>query len=508
MDRGGRILRLASATIGGLETVVRRHAVWACVVVAYLIVFPYFERLNNPNENVRIWMTRAIVEHGTFAIDGVEREWGEVSDRATDGHHHFSGKAPGTSLLGVPVAFVQAQLARVSGGPPTKRATTWALRVFSVALPLAFFLLVFARAVERETGSPLARDLLVLGLGLGTMMYPYGLTFVSHAQTAALLFGGYLAARARRPALAGLLAGLAVVFEYPTLFAAIAVAGYAFYLQRRQSWRFLLGALGPALLLAVFHTALFGRPWEVPLAHSDDPVFRLYHQQGVLGFSQPRLGVVGTSLFSTDYGLFIWSPFLLAGFAAAIARLRSAARADAAVVVAVTLVMVLFLSGMANWRGGWCAGGPRYIAVVVPFLAWAVALSWPFWQQHLLATAALGGLVLASVAACFLAGAHFPHYPLQLDDPLFDLTVPLLAQGYAPYSLGRLLGLRGLLSYLPLAAAVLTAIVLTLRPLGKRAALSLAVAAAFLAIVALSNGRATVDERHAVDFVRAVWEPR
>src|SRR6185369_3904326 len=113
-----------------------------------LLVFPYFERLNNPNENVRIWMTRAIAAHGTLAIDAVEREWGEVSDRATDGHHHYAAKAPGTSLLGVPVAFVHDELA---GAAPSRRATTWALRVFSVVLPLGFFLLMFARAVERET---------------------------------------------------------------------------------------------------------------------------------------------------------------------------------------------------------------------------------------------------------------------------------------------------------------------------------------------------------------------
>jgi hypothetical protein len=182
-------------------------------------------------------------------------------------------------------------------------------------------------------------------------------------------------------------------------------------------------------------------------------------------------------------------------------------RPDAAVILAVTLVMIVFLSGMANWRGGWCAGGPRYIAVVVPFLAWAVALSWRFWQEHRLAAAALAGLVLVSVVACVLAGAHFPHYPLQLDNPLFDLTLPLLGQGYAPYGLGRVLGLRGLLSYLPLAAAVLAALVLALRPLGKRAAVSLAVAAAFFALLGLANGRHTADEEHAVTFVRAVWEP-
>jgi len=123
-----------------LETVVRRHAVWACVVLAYVIVFPYFERLNNPNENVRIWMTRAIVAHGTFAIDAVEREWGEVSDRATDGRQHFSGKAPGTSLLGVPVAFGHAQLGKLAGAPSNVREAVLATREL---LPL-----VEARSVD------------------------------------------------------------------------------------------------------------------------------------------------------------------------------------------------------------------------------------------------------------------------------------------------------------------------------------------------------------------------
>jgi hypothetical protein len=491
------------------ETTVRRHAVWACVALAYLIVFPYFERLNNPNENVRIWMTRAIVAHGTFAIDAVEREWGEVSDRATDGRHHFASKAPGTSLLGVPVAFVHYHAAKALGGaPPSKRATTWVLRVFTVALPLAFFLFVFARAVERETGSPLARDLLVLGLGLGTMLYPYGLGFVGHAQAAALLFGGYLAARAQRLPLAGVLVGLAVMFEYQALLAAVVVAVSVLVAHRRLAWRFLAGALGPALLLGTFHTVLFGRPWEIPLGHSDDPIFALYHSQGVLGFGQPRPMVIGKSLFSIDYGLFVWSPFLLAGLGAAVVGLvRARARLEWAVIVAVTVVMVLFLAGMANWRGGWCAGGPRYIAAVVPFLVWGLALSFGWWRERPLALAGLGGLVLAGVTACFLAGAHFPHYPLQFDDPLFDLTLPLLAEGRVPYSLGWGLGLRGILSYLPLAAVLGGAVFLVMRQIGRPAVISLVVAAVFMGALGFANGRTTADERHAGGVVRQVWEP-
>ena len=45
---GGRVAVPASCRVGA-------------VFVAYLVVSPYFERLNNPNENVRVWATRAIV---------------------------------------------------------------------------------------------------------------------------------------------------------------------------------------------------------------------------------------------------------------------------------------------------------------------------------------------------------------------------------------------------------------------------------------------------------------
>ena len=43
--------------------------------------------------------------------------------------------------------------------------------------------------------------------------------------------------------------------------------------------------------------------------------------------------------------------------------------------VAVCVAMFSFLSGMSNWRAGWCVG-PRYIVTVAPFLLVAVAYVW------------------------------------------------------------------------------------------------------------------------------------
>ena len=221
------------------ESPFRRHVAWGLCCAAYLIASPYFERLNNPNENVRVWATRAIVANHVLNIDAVEREWGYVNDKAKNEHHVYSGKAPGASFVGVPVLWVQTKLRQLVGSPPPgKHATTFWLRLFVVKLPLCAFLLLFAGYAGRVTGSAWARDAAVVALGMGTILYPYGNLFVGHALAAAAAFSGFMLvdeaaddAPARtvapRMAAAGLLAGLTVAFEYQAALVSVALAVYA-----------------------------------------------------------------------------------------------------------------------------------------------------------------------------------------------------------------------------------------------------------------------------------------
>jgi hypothetical protein len=495
------------------------------VAAAYLLIFPYFRALENPNENVRIWATRALVQHGTWDINQVVAEWGPVTDTAAIGGHRYSSKAPGTSALGVPVHFVHDALVHaVTGREPSPAATTWVLRVFTVIAPLLGFLWLFARRVQTLTGSAFARDLLLLALGLGTMFYPYGLAFIGHVQSAALAFAGFLAlvpkedagdgavrTSNRRVVVAGLLVGLSVVFEYQTLLAAVVIAIWAAATLRGRFVWFVLGALGPALLLAAYHNALFGRPWELPYAHLDDPGYAVYHHsRGFLGLGQPRARVLSSGFFSVDYGLFVYSPVLAIGLG--LGLWAAIARGDrlCAVAVAVTAVMAVFLSGMTNWRAGWCAAGPRYIAVVVPFLVFVVARVWKevlaprAWLQLVV----LGGTVV-SVGLCGLAGL-FPHFPVQLDNPIFDLVVPVVREGFVPHNLLTLLGGRGVVTLLPWAAVIIAAVALVARgaPHGWRGA-GAAVGLGLCVLGGLSvMGRDTREDVRVRKFIEGIWEPR
>jgi hypothetical protein len=509
-----------------MESGFRQHAAWLLVCLAYLFAFPYYPRINNPNENARIWATRAVVVHHVLNIDEVEREWGWVNDKAKNEHHVYSGKAPGTSFLGVPVLYVHTQLRQLFGwGPPGKGETTFWLRLFAVKLPLCAFFYAFARWARRVTRSSLARDLLVVGLALGTLLYPYGGMFVGHALAAATAFCSYMlldepraAERDRSGALrlaaAGLFAGLTVMFEYQAALVAVALTLYALARHRARIWLVLLGALPPAIALGAYHTALFGRPWRFPFGAAENPVFaRTAHAAGFHGLTLPHPEAFPAFTISPSYGLFLFSPILAVGLGAAFVLLRRGPRREATLTLAICALMFLFLAGMQSWRAGWCVG-PRYIATVAPFLMVPLAQVWPRFASRWWLPALAAGLLIPSVLLNVLSGALYPHYPEAFDNPVFDLAFPLLADGFAPYGLGWRLGLRGLAALAPLAAVVLAALALVLsgddpRPRRWAAQLlcALGVAALFLGALA-SYGRAPrADEQRAARNVRAAWDP-
>jgi hypothetical protein len=160
---------------------------YALIAFLYLATSPYHAGLNNPNEMVRVYMSRALAEDGTFAIDAVLRDWGPVDDKAIRDGKLYSSKAPLQSLLGAAIYPAAAPLTRALGLPVTKRSQTTVLRIFgSALLGIAFssLLLAWSRRRAAELGAP-ERSGTALGLvlALGTMLYPYALTFTGHSRS-------------------------------------------------------------------------------------------------------------------------------------------------------------------------------------------------------------------------------------------------------------------------------------------------------------------------------------
>ncbi len=136
----------------------RTLAALALCAVAYLYVVPYQPRINNPNENVRLYMTAALAEQGTYVIDDYRARWGWVNDCAVRDGHAYSVKAPATSFLGVPAYWLYLRWLEATGGAFDRAVALWLCRVSASILPWLAFLGVFHRWLGRHTSSPLVRD--------------------------------------------------------------------------------------------------------------------------------------------------------------------------------------------------------------------------------------------------------------------------------------------------------------------------------------------------------------
>lgn len=444
--------------------------IWGLCAFAYVYVFPYQSTLNNPNENVRFYMTAAMVESGTYAIDAQRERWGWVNDAAVHGGHVYSVKAPGTSFLGVPGYAAYLSAVKLLGRDFDRTQALWVCRFTGTILPTLLGVWFFMAFLQRRALA--LRLCSVVAIWLGSLLYGYGMLFVSHTLSAVVAFAGFAflyeverGARSPTPLSAawfGLLAAATTWFEYPGLVVSVVLLGYALYALR--SWRlrvvWLLGSLPPALLMMHFQYRAFGSPFTPGHLFVESDAFRAAHEQGLYGAVGVSPKAIYGLLLDPGAGLFPLTPLLWLALPGLWLQLRDRAeRAGAIANSALCVLSCLAISAMNNWRGGWTVG-PRYLAVCVPFLAFAAAVALDRLARRApLSAAGLGlGTAAAALVGSGVASAYYPHLPPELTRPLPQLFSVLIAHDFAPPNVGNWLGVWGSASMLPLLAAGLAAL--------------------------------------------------
>lgn len=455
-------------TVAAIPSRRRTIGAVALCAAAYLYAFPYFPALNNPNENVRFYMTAALVEEGTYRIDSMRERWGWVNDAAAREGHYYSVKAPLTSFLGVPAYAAYHALA---GDGWDRTTAMWLVRVSATVAPVLVFLFFFYGWLGARTRSPGLRDAVFLSVALGSLLFGYTYLFVSHTTSAAAAFGAFMLlqdARASgrashgRAFLAGLLASATPALEYPAVVAGLALTVYAIVaLRPRQTLAsFVAGGLLPAAAVMHFQHHAFGNALTPGHLMVETDALRAAHHEGLYGATGFHSEAALSLLFDWRWGLFVLTPVLLfafVGFARLLRDRRS--RVDAGFAVALIASMYLVICLMNNWWGGWSIG-PRYLAVVVPFVAWGALAG----LEPIVARRKRTGLVLAlgcTVAAFVVSGipsAFYPHVPPGIHHPMIELYALLLRDGFAPSNLLNHADVWGTASMLPLGALLLAAV--------------------------------------------------
>ncbi|MEM7447898.1 MAG: hypothetical protein AAF355_06630 [Myxococcota bacterium] len=518
----------------------RTRWVWWTIAGCLLWVFPYFPKVNNPNENVRLYMTAALVEEGTYAIDTQRQKWGWTNDAACverhpDGRrrpcehsysvkpwtrHHYSVKAPGTSLLGVPFYALYAWL---NGKAELDRAVaTWVVRAGATILPMLLFYAWYLRSLAQEC-HPGWATLSGLVVALGSPMFAYGLLFVSHALSAAAAFTAFLwLTRARRhreirlstATAAGLCAAGTSLLEYPCFPVSVLLCLYALVsLRRRRALvAFGLGALIPTLVMMHFQQSAFGNALSPGHLYVETAAFREVHERGFFGGTHFHPEAARQLLFSPRLGLIALSPFFVFALPGLWFRLR-ADRSEGLLLTTTIVGLFLAICMLDNWDGGWSVG-PRYLVVLYPFLGYAAAHALSVFGTLQVASKAVNaaavGLAAASLIASAVPSAWFPHPPPSIAQPLRELFIPLIRAGYAPINGTTPWGEFGALGMTPLLLLLCLGLVSAVRHLPRRlqtlAYACLPASAALLPHLWLVSPSPPAVEG-ALDYVRQVWTP-
>jgi len=411
----------------------------AVAIVVFLAAAYFILPGSQVNADTHLFLTVSVVDRGTLTIDPFSRL---TSDIAAWHGHYYTDKAPGLSVLGVPL-YALIKLTLLHGQPymAIPSMDMWVRYLLAVALaavPTAvtawlLFWLLARMGVSRGWCAGLA-----LTYGLGTIARPFASLFFSHQLSAMLCFGAFaLAFRLRRDHLStrfavvvGLLLGYALITEYPSVIAVAAIGAYLVMIPQRGRLLGIaagLGTLPPLAIGALYNALAFGGPLHVGYGHLAGPLtLRIGQAQGIFGVTHPHLTAIWGTTFSPYRGLFFLSPILLLALPACVLLVRRAGwQAEGLLCAVIATGFLLFNMSYFAWTGG-ASMGPRQVLISLPFfvlpLGELVRL-----ERSLLLRRMTAILAIYSIALVELCAAVSPTFGEVFISPVTQLVLPRLA---------------------------------------------------------------------------------
>jgi hypothetical protein len=430
----------------------------------------------------------------------------DTNDKAWVDGHFYSVKSPGTAALSTPLYLAIEGL----GGERLARAATdnaertahprwtpetviplenygydvergrrvqqmveqwtpivWALTLIAAVIPALLLLLAVRWAADRFV--PGYGTAAAVTLGLATIVMTFAAEFFSHVISAGLAFAAFCLLMKEREgpprwgiiAAAGVLAGLAVTFEFQTGLVGVVLLGYA--LSRRVDWprrtlAYAAGSLVGALPTLAFNLWAFGNPLK--LAYSDAVAFPGVsghdalglNSHGFFGITAPRFDSA-VDLLLGGRGLLVLTPIVVMSVVGVVLMRRSGHRAEANTILAVALTYFAYNSGYWLPFGGGTPG-PRFLIPAMPFLA--IGLAYAYRRLPALTL----GLAIPSGLMMLIGSLTYPLIGRQGTGTWADWLI----EGKLEHTVLTAFGVTNAwLAVAPLLAAVATAIVLAVR---------------------------------------------
>jgi hypothetical protein len=417
-------LRKASQSLSAPIRLMPVHYKDALIVFCLLaFVFAYFYQDGGSNGNSRFDLIFSIVQEGRLTIDTFQgRPDTRTSDKAYFNGHYYSDKAIGPAVIGT-IVYVPFHWLKQIFNFGSQAATEAVITYLVIGIPSAIAGSLIYILCWYLSRSRFRAYLVTLTVTLGTMYFPYSITFFSHQFTSSLLFGAFFLIfflkerpeiwKNRYSFLIGWLLGWALISDFQSAIIILAlVSYYIFILWRNQTYRHfrlmvlpMLGGLIPVLLQLVYNKLCFGNFLVMGYAFESDPQFSSGMAKGIMGISWPSLSALYYMTLHPTMGLFWESPALLFSIAGLVFMfLKRRYLAEAFLAMGIIGSYLVIMSGYYMWWGG-AAVGTRFIIPMLPFFCIFLVfvpkrLTWP-----------LVVLSLVSFGQMFIAAASTAQVP-------------------------------------------------------------------------------------------------
>ena len=342
----------------------------------------------------------------------------------------------------------------------------WFLTLIGAVIPAVLLLLGVRWAADRfEPGYGTAA---AITLGVGTMVMTFAAEFFSHVISAGLAFAAFCVLIKERDgppswrmvSAAGLLAGLAVSFEFQTGLVGVVLFFYALArrVELRRAAGYAAGAFAGALPTLAFNLWAFGSPLELAYGSavanpglSGHDVLGL-NSTGFFGITAPRFDSA-VDLLLAGRGLLVLTPVVVMAVAGVLMMRKRGHRAESNVILAVAAVYFIYNSGYWLPFGGGTPG-PRFLIPALPFVALGLATAYRRFPALTL------GLAIPSAMFMLIGSLTYPLIGRQGTGTWADWLV----EGNVEHTVLTAFGVTNAwLALAPFFAAVVTAIVLAVR---------------------------------------------
>ncbi len=334
----------------------RNRTLWHLLLMCLVIyVFSAKGYLQVSDTSFSVQTAEAIVERGQLDIP-----YGAGGTLTWRDGRSYSKYGIGLPLYYIPMVAVARPLSRMTGLPNPE--LTWFLISFA-NIPFALLTLVFFAKLLRLFGiAEIHVNLLLVGLGLGSLTWPYAVSDCSEAmQMGLLMLAVYSVIRRSYPAL--IAGGMAfawlvlVKLIYVVFFPVFAVYLFTRPGELRHRLKILASFTFPLFVaccfLAWLNVVRFGSPLESGYGSESGQFFpsQLWH-------TVPQL------LGSLNKGLFIFCPILILGVLGW-KDFFERHRAEATLCLALIVENLIWSASWWSWYGGW-SWGPRLLVPTIP----------------------------------------------------------------------------------------------------------------------------------------------